>query len=102
MSINQGTDQHKTQPLGWFPQLTLVQWALPNPFPRAGDITPPLGKVSLPLLWGEGYGFSPPILLPLQLPDDIGCVSSLETTPHESEAFSDKFEFGGEHVLLLY
>jgi len=31
-------------------KLTLVQWVFPNPFPRAGDITLPLGKVSLPLL----------------------------------------------------
>src|SRR5712672_4112728 len=31
-------------------KLTPVQWAFPNPFPRAGDITLLLGKVSLPLL----------------------------------------------------
>ena len=82
-------------------KLTPVQWAFPDPFPRAGDITPPLDKASLPLLWSEGYGFSPSILLPLQLPDDACCIGSLETTLCESKAFLNELEFGGEHVLLL-
>src|SRR5712672_930473 len=36
------------------PQLTSVQRAFPNPFPRAGDITLLLDKASSPLLKGQG------------------------------------------------
>ena len=73
----------------------------PDPLLRAGDITPSLGKVSLPLLRGEGYRFGPPILLPLQLSNSVGSVSGFEMTLCESEALPDEFEFGREHVLLL-
>src|SRR5712672_4368980 len=41
---------HKQQDIMTGSQLTPVQRAFPNPFPRAGDITLPLGKASLPLL----------------------------------------------------
>src|SRR5712672_3195213 len=38
--IDRTSDDSQTQTLGQFPELTPVQWAFPNPFPRAGDITP--------------------------------------------------------------
>ena len=102
MSINQGTEKHDMrQTLGWFPLLTPVQRVFPDPFLRAGDITPSLGKVSLPLLRGVGYGLGPPILLPLQLSDGVCCISSLEAALHETEPFAKELELGGEHVLLL-
>jgi len=87
--------------VGRFPELTPVQRAFPNPLLRASDITPPLGKVSLPLLRSEGYGFGPSVLLPLQLSNNICRVGGLEATLRESEAFLDELEFSGKHVLLL-
>jgi len=101
MSSIKAQRRRDTQVLGRFPELTSVQWAFPNPFPRAGDITPPLGKASLPLLWGIGYRLSPLVLLPLQLSDDVSSIGGLESALRESEALLDEFEFGGEHLLLL-
>ena len=102
MLINQGTKKHdKYQTLGRFPLLTPVQRAFPDPFPRASDITPSLGKVSLPLLGGERHGFGLLVLLPLQLPNGVRSVGGLKTTLCEPEAFVNEFEFSSEHVLLL-
>ena len=39
-------ETHKQNNIMAGSKLTPVQWALPNPFPRAGDITLLLGKVS--------------------------------------------------------
>ena len=73
----------------------------PDPFPRAGDITLPLGKASLPLLGCEGDRFGLAFLLPLQLTDGLRGIGSFESTTCEPQAFADEFELGGEHVLLL-
>src|SRR5712675_110495 len=101
MSSIQAQKRHDTQALGRFPELTSVQRVFPDPFPRAGDITPPLGKVSLPLLRGKGDGFGPPVLLPLQLSDGSGHIGGLETASRERETFPDELQLGSEHVLLL-
>jgi len=98
MLINQGTI---VQTLGQFPELTSVQWVFPDPFPRASDITLPLGKVSLPLLGRLGNQFGSAFLLPLQLSDGVWGVGGLKSATRESQAFTDKFELGREHVLLL-
>src|SRR6267154_990233 len=53
-------------------------------------------------LRGEGYrGVGPPVLLPLQLPDEVGRIGGLEPTSRETKTFPDQFELSGEHVLLL-
>jgi len=53
-------------------------------------------------LRSEGYhGVGPPVLLPLQLPHEVGGVSGFEAASRESQAFADEFELGGEHLLLL-
>src|SRR5712672_1975772 len=101
MSSIQAQQRHVTQTLGQFPELTPVQRVFPDPFPGASDITPPLGKASLPLLRSKGDRFGSPILLPLQLSDDLGGIGGLKTTPREREALPDKLQLGGEHVLLL-
>src|SRR5712671_1024352 len=82
-------------------KLTLVQRVFPDPFPRAGDITLLLGKASLPLLGGEGDGFSSAVLLPLQLSNGVWGIGGFELTVCKCQAFVDKFELGSEHVLLL-
>ena len=102
MLINQGTTKcNRYQTLGRFPQLTSVQQVFPDPFPRASDITLLLGKASLPLLGCEGDGFGSAFLLPLQLPDGIRGIGSFKSTARKCQAFVNKFELGGEHVLLL-
>src|SRR5712671_2019644 len=51
---------------------------------------------------GKGYGgVGPSVLLPLQLPDEVGRIGGLEPTSRETKTFPDQFEFSGEHVLLL-
>jgi len=53
-------------------------------------------------LRGEGYcGVGPPVLLPLQLSDEVGRIGGLEPTSRETKTFPDQFELSGEHVLLL-
>ena len=54
------------------------------------------------LLWGVGNRFGPPVFLPLQLPHKVGGIGGFKATPREAQAFTDEFEFGGEHLLLLY
>jgi len=53
------------------------------------------------LLRGVGNGVWPPILLPLQLPDDVWGIGGFESAPHETEAFANELELCREHVLLL-
>src|SRR5712671_5425901 len=51
---------------------------------------------------GEGYGgVGSSVLLPLQLSNEVGRIGGLEPTSRETKTFSDQFELGGEHVLLL-
>jgi len=53
------------------------------------------------LFGGVGNGVWPPVLLPLQLPNDVRGVGGFKSTPRETEAFADEFKFGRKHVLLL-
>jgi len=53
-------------------------------------------------LGSEGYcGVGSSVLLPLQLPDEVGRIGGLEPTSRETKTFPDQFELSGEHVLLL-
>jgi len=54
------------------------------------------------LLRGVGNRIGSPVFLPLQLPNDVGGVSGFESPSRETKAFANEFEFGREHVLLLY
>jgi len=56
----------------------------------------------VPGLWSEGYcGVGSSVLLPLQLPNEVGRIGGLEPTSRETKTFPDQFELSGEHVLLL-
>ena len=43
----------------------------------------------------------PPLLLPLQLADDVGSVSRLEPSTREAKPLSNKVKLSREHLLLL-
>jgi len=45
------------------------------------------------LLRGVGNRVRPPVLLPLQLPDDVRGVSGFESSSRETKTFADKLEF---------
>ena len=54
------------------------------------------------LLRGVRDSVGPAILFPLQLSDEVRGVSGFESPSRETKAFANEFEFGREHVLLLY
>jgi len=50
--------------------------------------------LTVALLRGVWDGIRPPVLLPLQLSDDVRGVSGLESTPREAKTFANELELG--------
>jgi len=53
-----------------------------------------VGEPTMALLGGVGNGVGPPVLLPLQLPNEFRGVGGFEPASREAETLADQLELG--------